>query len=234
MTMLRRVLVVDDEDKIIEIIRSYLETAGYEVFSATTGKEALQQFNRVSPALIVLDLMLPDLSGEEVCRVIRKNSRVPIIMLTAKVDEEDILQGLNIGADDYILKPFSPRQLLARVNAILRRLEENTPILSQILTYKNEGLIIDLSKHDVCVNGESISLTPNEYKILTALARRPHKTFTREELIKIAFGDDFQGFDRTIDSHIKNLRQKLEEDSKHPRYIITVHGVGYKFGVESI
>ena len=228
----KKILVVDDEVKIVEVVRSYLEYSGYSVFEAYNGKDALDKFDKVCPSLIVLDLMLPDISGEEICKIIRKRSRVPIIMLTAKIEEENVLKGLDIGADDYVTKPFSPRQLVARVAAVLRRLEDTVVPLSGILTYNNDDLVIDTLKYEVKKNNVILNLTPNEYKILVTLVKYPSKAFTREELVCMVLGEDFDGFDRTIDTHIKNLRQKIENDPKTPKYILTVHGVGYRFGGE--
>ncbi len=227
----RRILVVDDEVKIVEVVKSYLEHSGYEVYEAYNGAQVLSTFERIDPSLIVLDLMLPDMSGEEICKAIRKRSRIPIIMLTAKVEEEDILNGLDMGADDYVTKPFSPKQLVARVGAVLRRASEEPLPLSNIISF-NGDLVIDNLKHEVRKNNNIINLTPNEYKILMALVKYPKKTFTREELISMALGDDFEGFDRTVDTHIKNLRQKIETDPKEPKYILTVHGIGYRFDGE--
>lgn len=230
----KKILVVDDEQKIVEVVKSYLEHNGYEVYTAFNGKQALTQFEKINPDLIVLDLMLPDISGEDICRTVRKQSRVPIIMLTAKVEEEDILKGLDMGADDYVMKPFSPRQLVARVVAVLRRTSEDPVALSNTIAFNNGEIIIDNLSHEVRKNGEAISLTPNEYKIFLTMVKYPNKTFTREELILMALGEDFEGFDRTVDTHIKNLRQKIEDDPKEPKYLITVHGVGYRLGSNSI
>lgn len=225
-----KVLVVDDEEKIVEVLKSYFESSGYKVYEAFNGTKALELFERMNPDLVILDLMLPDLSGEELCRTIRKRSRTPIIMLTAKVEEEDILQGLDIGADDYITKPFSPRQLVARAAAVLRRSVDDTMPLSSVLSFCDDDLMIDSNKHEVRKSGEVVNLTPNEFKILLTLIKYPQKAFTREELVNIALGDDYEGYDRTIDTHIKNLRQKIEDDPKAPRYIMTVYGIGYRFG----
>ncbi|NJD03720.1 MAG: response regulator transcription factor [Ruminiclostridium sp.] len=228
--MSKKILVVDDEPKIVEVVRSYLEKSGYIVSEAYGGKKALEIFEKVNPALVILDLMLPDISGEEICKIIRQRSRVPIIMLTARIEEEDILNGLNIGADDYVTKPFSPRQLVARVAAILRRLDDETVPLSSILSYNNDEFVIDTIKYEVKRNGILVNLTPIEFRILMTMVKYPSKAFTREELISIVLGVDFDGYDRTIDTHIKNLRQKIENDPKTPKYILTVHGVGYRFG----
>lgn len=228
--MRNTILVVDDEQLIVEVIRAYLEKAGYTVVSAFNGQDALTAFDQSAPALVILDLMLPDLSGEAVCQAIRKKSRVPIIMLTAKSAEEDMINGLNFGADDYVIKPFSPRQLLARVQAILRRTNEETFPLASQLSFNGGDLIIDSLRHEVRKGGQPVTLTPNEFKLLLTLSKYPTKVFTREELISLALTDDFQGNDRVIDSHFKNIRQKIEDDSRNPRYIQTVYGIGYKFG----
>lgn len=225
----KKILVVDDETKIVEVVKSYLEHNGYEVFTASNGIQALEEFEKRDPALIVLDLMLPDISGEEICRTIRKKSRVPIIMLTAKVEENHIINGLGIGADDYMLKPFSPKQLIARVSAVLRRAADDLVVLSDTISFNDDDLLIDNLKHIVKKQGNVVNLTPNEYKILLTMARYTQKTFTRDELISSALGDDFDGYDRTVDTHIKNLRQKIEDDPKEPKYLLTVHGIGYRF-----
>ncbi len=228
----KKILVVDDEAKIVEVVKSYLENRGYTVCVAYSGRDALEKFEKENPALIVLDLMLPDMTGEEICKQLRKKSRVPIIMLTAKVEEEDILQGLNMGADDYVTKPFSPRQLVARVGAVLRRSGDSLVPLSSVLSFNNGELVIDTLKYEVRKHGEVVSLTPNEYKLLLTMVKYPDKTFTRDELISIGLGEDFSGYDRTIDTHVKNIRQKIEPDPRNPRYILTVHGIGYRFGGE--
>lgn len=227
-----KILVVDDEEKLVEVVKSYLEKNGYKVYCAYSGNEALTLFEKVNPSLIILDLMLPDISGEDICKRIRKKSRVPIIMLTAKVEEESILNGLGIGADDYVTKPFSPRQLVARVMALLRRAGDDIMPLASSLSFNDGELVIDSIRHEVRKNGQLVNLTPNEFKILMVLAKYPNKAFTRDELVFLVLGEDYEGYDRTIDTHIKNLRQKIEPDAKSPRYILTVYGVGYKFGGE--
>ena len=227
----KTVLVVDDEVKITEVVKSYLEKSGYRAVCAYTGNDAVKMFEQLSPSLVILDLMLPDISGEDICREIRKRSRTPIIMLTAKIEDEDVVKGLGLGADDYLTKPFSPRQLIARVEAVLRRVsEEDTPLTSE-LSFGGGELVINFLQHEVFRNGKPVLLTPNEYNILVTMAKHPLRAYTREELITLALGEDFDGFDRVIDTHIKNLRQKIEENSKTPKYILTVHGTGYKFGV---
>lgn len=224
------VLVVDDEEAITRVICAYLTQSGYEAVTAHDGQNALDLFDRLSPALVILDLMLPGMGGEQICDRLRKISRVPIIMLTAKTAEEDALNGLRLGADDYIRKPFSPRELMARVEAVLRRAAgEGSPLVSKLVC--NDGdLVIDTLRHEVRTGGERINLTPTEYAILLTLAGHPARVFSRTELIDLTFGDDFDGYDRVIDSHIKNLRQKIENGNV--RYIKTVHGVGYCFSGE--
>lgn len=228
--MVKKVLVVDDEPMLLEAVEAYLRKSGYQVFSASDGNEAMQQFYTVKPDMVLLDLMLPCLSGEEVCKAIRRESRIPIIMLTAKVQEEDKISGLNLGADDYITKPFSPRELVARVNSLFRRCGHGIMPLFTEMSWNDNDLIVNFDSYTIKKNNVSVNLTPNEFKLFSALAKYPQKTFTREELIEIAFGKDFDGYDRTIDSHIKNLRSKIESDNTIPRYILTVRGVGYKFG----
>ncbi|AUS97409.1 DNA-binding response regulator [Clostridium thermosuccinogenes] len=230
--MKRDILVVDDEKNIISVVKSYLEKSGYTVYTAFDGKQALQKFDEIIPSLIILDLMLPDIPGEEVCTIIRKKSAVPIIMLTAKVKEEDILNGLHIGADDYVTKPFSPRQLVARVSALLRRSTEDSIPLDNRVSFNNDDLVVDTIKYEVKKDGELVKLTPNEYKLLMTLIKYSNKTLTREELVKDAFKDSYSGYSRVVDTHIKNLRHKIETDPKLPEYILTVHGVGYRFGFE--
>jgi DNA-binding response OmpR family regulator len=226
----KTILVVDDEIKIVEILKSYLENEGYIVCTAYNGADAIGLFNKEKPSLIILDIMLPDINGTEVCEFLRSKSKVPIIMLTAKTEEEDILKGLNIGADDYMTKPFSPRQLVARVKALLRRIEDDNSKESEVATFNDGDLRINEFNYEVRKSGKIINLTPVEYSILVTISKHSSKVFTREELIYIALEGMFEGYDRTIDSHIKNLRQKIEDDPKNPVYIVTVRGIGYKFG----
>ena len=222
------ILVVDDEKTIVDVIEAYLKKAGYNVFKSYDGKEAITIFNNENIDLIILDLMLPDISGEEVCKIIKTKKDVPIIMLTAKINEDDILNGFNLGADDYVVKPFSVKQLMARVSAILRRVK-NLPS-SPILSFNNGDLIINLESYEVKKNNKLITLTRSEYNILLTLSENVKRVFTRNELIDRVMGEDVDVFDRIIDSHIKNLRSKIEDDSKSPKYILTIYGVGYKFG----
>lgn len=231
MNYTKRILVVEDEEKIVNVVKSFLEVKGYSVITAENGRKAIELFHTENISLILLDLMLPEITGEEVCKIIRKKSRVPIIMLTAKSDEVDMLQGLGIGADDYITKPFSLKTLLARIEAVMRRASDDMPLMSKH-SYNGGDLIIDLESRNVMKQSEEVKLTPNEYKILTTLMKYPNKVFTRDELIAASFGEDYDGYDRTIDSHIKNLRQKIESNPKSPDYIKTIHGLGYKFGGE--
>ncbi len=225
------ILIVDDEPKILEIVQSYLTKNNYQPFMAQTGQEALEIFDREKISLVVLDLMLPDLSGEHICREIRKKSAVPVIIMTAKVDEESIVHGLNIGADDYVTKPFSPRQLMARIAAVLRRTSANKS-LPELLEYRN--LVINLNNKSVTKDSARLSLTPSEYGILSLLMGRPCKIFTREEIISQIMEHGYDGYDRTIDAHIKNLRQKIEDDPKKPEFILTIYGMGYRFGKEEL
>jgi DNA-binding response OmpR family regulator len=227
--------VVDDETKILEVIKSYLEKEGYTALCAEDGNNALRLFRQYPVSLVLLDLMLPDLSGETICRKIRSQSDVPIIMITAKVEEEHIIHGLSLGADDYVTKPFRPRQLIARVAAVLRRygVTDNGIEGKGGKVYTSGVLTVDTENRRVIKAGAVVKLTPNEYKMLALLISRPHKIFTRDEIIDIVKTDDFDGFDRTIDTHISNLRQKIEDDTRSPRYVVTVYGMGYRFGNET-
>jgi len=221
----KRVLVVDDDVKTVELVKLYLNRDGYRVLTAYDGIEALRLAREGHPDLIVLDLMLPGIDGLAVCRTVRAESDVPIIMLTAKTTDRDKLVGLELGADDYVTKPFSPKELAARVRAVLRRLPgERGPA-----EVKYGELTVNFVKHEAYITGKALNLTPTEFKILGVLAKEPGRVFNRGQLIEKAFGYDFEGFDRTIDVHILNLRRKLEPDSNHPRYIKTVYGAGYKF-----
>lgn len=226
----KKILIVDDEPKIVEAVSAYLAKSGYETFLAMDGVAAVALFEKNKPDLVILDRMLPGLSGEEVCRVIRRSTRTPIIMLTAKIDEEEKIEGLNMGADDYVTKPFSPRELVARVGSLLRRTQEGSGLLFDTMSWNQGDLEIDLKAYKVRKSGNLVNLTPNEFKLLSTLVRYPNKTFTREELIESALGIDYDGYERTIDSHIKNLRTKIEDDTANPMYILTVRGIGYKFG----
>jgi len=223
----KKVLIIDDELSVQEVTRAYLERDGYVVYVAGTAGDGLALAERVKPGLIVLDLMLPDLSGEEVCREIRSRSDVPILILTAKASEDERVTGLAIGADDYLTKPFSPRELVGRVRAILRRTQPEMPLV-EVLSFDGGALEIDTVQHVVRRDGVEVDLTPNEYKLLQTLARYPGRVYSRFELISHVQGYDYDGYERTIDAHVKNLRKKIEPDPKHPRYIETVFGAGYR------
>ncbi len=219
------ILIVEDEKKIADIVKGYLEREGFSATHAQSAEEALRLFNG-DFALVVLDLMLPEMSGEELCRIIRQRSDVPVIMLTAKSDEEDRIKGLGIGADDYVVKPFSPRELVARVKAHLRRAGKSK---KNTLSFNRGLLRINLDNHEVLKDGKPVILTPTEFKILISLSENPGRVFSREQIVTIVQGYDFEGYDRTIDAHVKNLRHKIEKDSREPLFIKTVYGIGYKF-----
>jgi len=223
---MKTVLVVDDEPKITQIARDYLEHAGFAVLTATDGKSALSIWRAGKPDLIVLDLGLPNLDGLDVTRTLRKESNTPIIMLTARSEESDKLVGLELGADDYIVKPFSPKELVARVRAVLRRME-NASEGSQVIRAAN--LILDAPRMRVTVDGRAVEVTPTEFQLLAALVRQPGRIFTRAQLLDAVRGVAFESYERAIDAHIKNLRRKIEPDPHAPRYVLTVYGVGYKF-----
>lgn len=227
--MAQTILVVDDEPQLVRALRGYLEQAGYRVVTAGDGPAALAQFKHEKPDLVLLDLNLPGLDGLEVARRLRTKAEVPIIMVTARVDETDRLIGLELGADDYITKPFSPREVVARVRAVLRR-AEGPHASPEVL--RAAGLVIDLTRHTVKCGEALIDVTPTEFSLLVVLAREPGRVFTRMQLLEVLQGDTFGGYERTVDAHVKNLRAKLEPDPRQPRYILTVYGVGYKFGDE--
>jgi two-component system alkaline phosphatase synthesis response regulator PhoP len=220
------VLIVDDEPQLIRVLRSYLEQSGFRVISASRGDEALHQFRDQRPDLVILDLNLPGMDGLDVAREIRREGRTPILMLTARVEEADRLVGLELGADDYVTKPFSPREVVARVKAILRRTQEAAAGPDLI---RAADLEIDRTRHIVRRSGQALELTPTEFSLLAALAAQPGRAFTRMQLLEASQGSAFEGYERTIDAHIKNLRGKIEPDPKDPRYILTVFGVGYRF-----
>jgi len=223
------ILVVDDEQRIVRQVRDYLEHGGFRVLEASDGKRALAQARQSKPDLIVLDLNLPGMDGLDVCRTLRRESDTPIIMLTARAEETDRLIGLELGADDYVTKPFSPRELVARVRVILRRVNRDG-VPSGVL--RAADLQIDLNGHRVMRRGEALQLSRTEFSLLAVLAQHPGQTFSRAQLVDRLHNVTFQGFDRSIDAHIKNLRRKLEPDPSTPRYVLTVFGVGYKFAEE--
>lgn len=223
--MVEKILVVDDEPKIVEMLRGYLRQSGYVVLEAFDGKEALERFKLERPALVILDLMLPEIDGFEVARAIRKTSDTPIIMLTARTEAMDRVLGLELGADDYVPKPFDVRELVARVRAVLRRTRE----AFQAHGIEVGALSIDVDSHEVYLAGKFVELTPLEFKLLAELARHPGRVFTRSQLLELLEGTTYAALERTVDTHIKNLRKKIEADSQNPEYVLTVYGVGYKF-----
>lgn len=222
-----KVLVVEDDRKIAAVIRLYLEHEGYAVQLVASGPEALRAARAWRPDLIVLDLLLPGLAGLEVCRILRAESDAYIIMLTARATEADKLTGLDSGADDYVTKPFSPRELVARVRAVMRR--QHRRLEQEPSTLQARELQLDLKAHRATMQGRPVELTPKEFRLLATLMKYPDRTFTREELVERVFGQSYDGFDRTVDAHIKNLRRKIEPDRLQPTYIVTVYGIGYKF-----
>ena len=226
----KRVLVVDDDVKTTELVKLYLRRDGYKVFTAYDGIQAVNLAREAHPDLVVLDLMLPGLDGFEVFRALRAKSDVPIIMLTARTTEQDRLVGLDLGADDYVTKPFSPKELAARVRAVLRRLPDET-FKRGPEEIGHGDLLVNFAKHEASIAGKPLNLTPVEFRLLGILIREPDRVFARAQLIEKVFGYDFDGFDRTIDVHIYNLRQKLEPDPRQPTYIKMVYGVGYKFAI---
>ena len=225
----KKIVVVDDDPSVQEVVRAYLERDGYLVYVAGTAAEGLAIAERVKPGLLVLDLMLPDRSGEDVAREIRERSDLPILMLTAKASVDERVDGLALGADDYLTKPFSPRELVARVHAVMRRTQDTEMPLVDVLTFDDGALEIDTVAHEVRRDGAPVELTPNEYKLLQTLARYPSRVYSRSELIHHVQGYEYEGYERTIDAHVKNLRKKIEPDPKHPRYVETVFGTGYRF-----
>jgi two-component system alkaline phosphatase synthesis response regulator PhoP len=225
--MAQTILVVDDEARIVKLVRDYLERAGYDVLDARDGETALTLARLEHPDLIVLDLMLPGVDGLDICRRLRQESGVPIIMLTARVEEADRIVGLELGADDYVTKPFSPRELVARVRATLRRATGDVGPSNIVRAGEVE---LDIASLATTVAGEPVDLTPTEFQILATLVRQPGRIFSREQLLEAVHGMTFDGYDRSIDSHIKNLRRKIEPDPRQPRYIQTIYGVGYRFG----
>ena len=223
---MNRILLIEDETLVSDVIKKYLEKEGYEVYVTDNGAEALNLFRSLNPLMIILDLMLPDMDGEDICKEIRRESDVYIIMLTAKSSLEEKIEGLAIGADDYLVKPLSPRELVARVNAVFRRVGKED---EDVIIVHDGEIVINNEERQVYKKGEAIDLTPNEFDILYTLAKNKGKVFSREMLIEIVFGMDFGGYDRTVDTHIKNIRKKIEDDSRNPKYIHTVVKVGYKF-----
>jgi len=224
--MTQKILVVDDEVEIVKLVRAYLERAGFAVVTASEGRQALAVFRHERPNLVVLDLNLPGMDGLDVCRALRRDSDVPIIMLTARIEETDRLIGLELGADDYIVKPFSPREVVARVRTVLRR-TEGTPVRPEVIS--SAGVMLDLAQRAAALNGQPLDLTTMEFDLLALLVQHPGQVFTRLQLLERTQGAAYEGYERTIDVHIKNLRKKLGDDSQEPRFIETIRGVGYRF-----
>lgn len=225
--MKKHILIVEDEKNISDVIAAYLHKNNFKTTQVYDGLSALSEIDKNSFNLIILDLMLPKLSGEDVALKIRKTSNIPIIMLTAKIHEDDLLRGFDLGADDYITKPFSPRELVKRVEAVLKRTEKT--LNKNIININNNELLINFQEMNLLKNNKKISLTSNEFKILEIFIKNINQVLSREQIIESAFGYDYDGYDRTIDAHIKNLRQKIEDSSKNNKYIQTVYGAGYKF-----
>ncbi len=224
-----KILVVDDEARIVKLVRSYLEQAGFAVVEAGDGQTALIQARREKPDLVVLDLGLPGIDGLEVARILRRERDTPIIMLTARVEDTDKIVGLELGADDYVTKPFNPRELVARVRAVLRR-SSAAPAAPEIL--RAGGLVLDIGGHQATLDGRPLDLTPTEFDLLAVFLQNPGRAFTRLELLDRVQGEAYEGYERTIDAHVKNLRAKLGDNPRQPRYIQTVFGVGYKLGTD--
>ncbi|HMK48601.1 MAG TPA: response regulator transcription factor [Thermodesulfovibrionales bacterium] len=227
--MTHPILIVEDDAKISRIVKVYLEGAGYRVSTAESGRGAIELALKEMPSLVILDLMLPDMSGEQVCQEMKEIGDFPVIMLTAKSSEEERVAGFGLGADDYVVKPFSPKELVARVRAVLKRLKRGDIPEKSIMSFNKGLLTVDTVSYEVRKSGAAVTMTPTELKILEVLAGSPGRVFTRGELVEHALGYQFEGYERSIDAHIKNIRQKIEDDPKNPIFINTIYGVGYKF-----
>ena len=223
------ILLVEDDRKIARIVKVYLEDAGYKVVHVEKGKDAISAAMKEPPLAVILDLMLPDTSGEEVCQELKEMGDFPIIMLTAKYSEEERVAGFALGADDYVVKPFSPKELVYRIKAVLRRSQKGDREVLEPMSFNDSRLVIDGRGYEVKKNGEMLKITPTEFKVLYSLASAPGKVFTREDLVEKALGYQFEGYERSIDAHIKNIRHKIEDDPRNPAFIITIYGVGYRF-----
>lgn len=223
------ILVVDDEKNIVHLARLYLTAEGYRVETAYNGREALAKAKATSPDLVVLDLMMPELNGLDVCRLLRAESKVPIIMLTARTTEDDRIAGLDLGADDYVVKPFSPGELVARVRAVLRRVAEQEAEQGP-QQLRLGSLLVDFRRHEAKDENGPVQLTPTEFRLLKVLATEPGRAYSRAQLVSLVLGDGYEGFERTIDVHLMNLRKKVEPSPSQPTYLLTVYGVGYKLG----
>jgi DNA-binding response OmpR family regulator len=223
------ILLIEDDAKIARVVKVYLEGAGFRLVHAATGRDGMERAAKEPPQAVILDLMLPDITGEEVCQELREMGDFPIIMLTSKSTEEERVAGFALGADDYVVKPFSPRELVYRVKAVLKRAQRGDLSAAEPMSFEKGGLVIDGHSYTVRKGDRLIDLTPTEFKVLFTLASYPAKVFTREELVEKALGYQFEGYERSIDAHIKNIRRKLEDDPRNPLLIITIYGVGYRF-----
>jgi DNA-binding response OmpR family regulator len=232
MKIMQTIFIVEDDRKISKVVKVYLEEAGFKVLQFEKGKDAVTALLKQKPLLVILDLMLPDTTGEEVCQEIKESGDIPIIMLTAKSSEEERVAGFALGADDYVVKPFSPRELVYRVKALLKRAQKEDLSSAEPMSFSNGSLMIDGHSYAVRKHGEAVAITPTEFKVLFILASAPGKVFTREELVDKALGYQFEGYERSIDAHIKNIRHKIEDDPKNPAIILTIYGVGYRFSIK--
>lgn len=228
-TMLKPILLIEDDKKIARVVKAYLEGEGYRVVHAERGRDAVAAAEKEPPLLVLLDLMLPDTTGEELFQELKIRSNAPVIMITARSSEEERIAGFALGADDYVVKPFSPRELVYRVKALLKRSDQASLSGSAPLSFNKGDLVVDGLRYEVKKRSVVVKLTPTEFKVLHALAARPDRVLSRDELVEHALGYHFEGYERSIDAHIKNLRQKIEDDPKDPAWILTVYGVGYKF-----
>lgn len=227
--MVQPVLLIEDDKKIGRVVQVYLEGAGYRVVHAENGKDGIEAAIRERPVAVILDLMLPDIPGEVVCQELREIGDFPVIMLTSKSTEEERVAGFALGADDYVVKPFSPRELVYRVKAVLKRAQKSDLVSAKPIRFDDGLLVIDGQRYSVEKAGRPLDLTPTEFKVLFTLASYPGKVFTRDELVEKALGYQFEGYERSIDAHIKNIRRKIEDDPKNPAFIVTIYGVGYRF-----
>jgi DNA-binding response OmpR family regulator len=227
--VIRPVLVVEDDKKIARVVELYLEQAGYRVVKATSGREALDAAAKEMPLLVILDLMLPDIGGEQVIQELKALGDIPVIMLTSRSSEEDRVAGFSLGADDYVVKPFSPRELVLRAKAVLKRAGRDDLSDAEAVSFEKGTLVLDGHRYEVKRKGRPVNLTPTEFKVLFTLASHPDRIISRGELIQQALGYQFEGYERSIDAHVKNIRQKIQDDPKKPSFILTVYGVGYKF-----
>ncbi|MEK7788355.1 MAG: response regulator transcription factor [Planctomycetota bacterium] len=231
--MTNPILIVEDDKKIARVVKIYLEEAGFRTIHAEKGKDAIESALKDKPLLVILDLMLPDTSGEELIQELKEIGDFPVIMLTSKSSEEERVAGFALGADDYVVKPFSPKELIYRVKAVLKRLQKKDLIASEPMSFNNGLLIIDGQSYGVKKNGLPVNLTPTEFKVIFTIASTPGKVFTREELVDKALGYQFEGYERSIDAHIKNVRHKIGDDPRNPAFIHTIYGVGYRFSGKS-